>query len=176
MSPQVPREFLLGKKCSLTRLIDYTALVIKRRDESFRAAQKRVRARVRDHQSKGKIAKSEELYPTEFFAWALDFKKYDALRKLQNLPVEVRVEVSGVQADFAVPEANPVSPPTKVEDLTNEHYRLVAKNRALIEENKELKAENKELRRQMREAQNKRSETRQKLSAAGKRGGRGNES
>ncbi len=84
MRPQLPREFLLGKKCFLTRLIDFTASVINYRDESFRAAQKRVRARVRDHQRKRKIAKPEEVYPAEFFAWALDFKKYDALRKLKS--------------------------------------------------------------------------------------------
>ena len=103
MKLNLPSDFLVQRDCSLTALINFTAKVIKKKDEPFRKVQKRVRARVRDHQQKGKLPAKEAIKPEIFFSWALEFKAYQALTSIAGLPRRARVEVAGVGAVASTP-------------------------------------------------------------------------
>ena len=67
MKLNLPSDFLVQRDCSLTALINFTAKVIKKKDEPFRKVQKRVRARVRDHQDRGKLPAKDKTRPEVFF-------------------------------------------------------------------------------------------------------------
>ena len=172
---KIPSEFLTGRKCSITSLINFTAVMVKADGETFRSVQKRVRSRVRDHQRKGNISLAEKLAPYEFFAWAREIKGYEALQKIKNLPASLRVEIDGVQAKFAEPRITATTPPNSYGDLLAVYFITERENRSFTIENEELKVENEKLRRLLRAANKKRTETSSKLSQAGKKGGRGNE-
>ena len=171
-----PPEFLVQGDCSLTALINFTAEVIKKKDEPFRKVQKRVRARVRDHQKKGKLPLKDEIRPEVFFSWALEFKGYQDLTNIAGLPREARVEVEGLKAVVSTPMAGVVAPPKSHNALREAYMAEKSVNESLRHENSRLKTEIQSLKNELASLKLKRKALSDKLSLAGKKGGRGNES
>ena len=176
MKLKLPIEFLVKHDYSLTALIDFTAKAIKKKDESFSKVQKRVRARVRDHQARGKLPAKEEIRPEIFFAWALEFERYQALKDIDGLPVSALVEVPGVSADVAAPFGSAVIPPTSYDGLREAYLAERSVNQSLLRENISLRAEIQSLKNEVISLDRRRKALSKTLSAAGKKGGRGNES
>ena len=141
MKIDLPPEFLVQRDCSLTALINFTAKVIKEKDEPFRKVQKRVRARVRDHQHRGELPAKEEIRPENFFSWALEFKGYQALTKVEGLPHGARVEVAGLGAVVGTPMVSVVTPPETYSALLEAYVAATSLNQSLLNENSRLKTE-----------------------------------
>lgn len=176
MKLKLPTEFLVQHDYSLTALIDFTAKAIKKKDESFSKVQKRVRARVRDHQAKGKLPAKEEIRPEIFFAWALEFERYQALKEIEGLPSGALVKVAGVSADMAAPIGSATIPPTSYNGLRKAYLAEKSVNQSLLRQNSSLKAEIQSLKNEVISLDRKRKSLSRTLSDAGKKGGRGNES
>ena len=175
MKIDLPPEFLVQRDCSLTALINFTAKVIKEKDEPFRKVQKRVRARVRDHQQRGKLPAKEAIKPEIFFSWALGFKAYQALTNIAGLPRRARVEVAGVGAVVGTPMVSVVRPPETHSALLEAYVAETSLNQSLLSENSRLKSEIQSLKNEVAVLKRKRKTLSDKLSSAGKKGGRGNE-
>ena len=141
MKIDLPPEFLVQRDCSLTALINFTAKVINEKDEPFRKVQKRVRARVRDHQDRGKLPAKDKIRPEVFSSWALEFEGYQALADLKGLPRAARVELTGVEAVVRVPLASLVTPPKSRSALRKAYVAEKSVNQSLRLEISRLKTE-----------------------------------
>ena len=175
MKIDLPPEFLVQRDCSLTALINFTAKVINEKDEPFRKVQKRVRARVRDHQDRGKLPAKDKIRPEIFFSWALEFEGYQAWADLKGLPRAARVELTGVEAVVRVPWLV-WSHHLSLEALCVKPMWLKSQLISLCWlENSRLKTEIQSLKNEVAVLKRKRKALSDKLSSAGKKGGRGNE-
>ena len=123
-----------------------------------------------------KLPAKEAIKPEIFFSWALEFKAFQALTNIAGLPRRARVEVAGVGAVAGTPMVSVVTPPETYSDLLEAYIAETSLNQSLLSENSRLKTEIRSLKNEVTLLKRQRKTLSDKLSSAGKKGGRGNES
>ena len=98
------------------------------------------------------------------------------MKDIDRLPVIALVQVSGVSADVAAPSGSAIIPPTSYDGLREAYLAEKSVNHSLLRENISLRAEIQSLKNEVISLDRNRKALSKTLSAAGKKGGRGNES
>ncbi len=143
-------------------------------DEDQRGARKRVRERLRFARRQGKISGAAPHQAGLFFFQVMElWPDWAALRSVDGLPLDAVVYVTGVASGTSVGQVRVLTPPANPDELLKEFYRLDGECEGLRQEVAALKARLEEAESELNARRQRESDLSQKLSAAGKRGGRG---
>lgn len=136
---------------------------------------KRVRSRINYARGKGLVPLSDTLNAPEFFRWALDKNPdWAELAKVQGLPrAAVTVALSGHVTIAMAGKCHAIAMPGDPEKLKAEFVRVETERQNLADKVTDQQARITELETEVNAWREKDRQQRAKLSAAGKRGGRG---